>query len=70
MAQEQAAGRGAPYNGRGWANGTELRLPLWAGCWQVFLQLGVWGEAGGATSIFVHKTQMHRSPDFLPKCLT
>ena len=40
-----------------------------AGYWQVFLRPGVWGEAEGATSIFVHKTQMHRYPDFLPKCL-
>ena len=30
MAQEQAACRGAPYNSRGWVDGTELRLPLWA----------------------------------------
>ena len=51
----------------------EFHLLLWASGKQdatrSSLGPGVWGEAVGATSIFVHKTQMHRSSDFLPKYL-
>lgn len=54
----------------GWDGAPPSALGHWeAGYGQVFLRPGVWGEAEGATSIFVHKTQMHRYPDFLPKCL-